>query len=404
MSDIFRFHRRAQECIAQGALTNSKRPETFVKGVYPTHAKRGQGAWIYDHDGKKYLDFVTGLGTSLLGYAHPQVNDAIAAQMQHGASLSLSTHVELEAAEKLKECFPFVDTVKFLKTGTEACAAAIRIARAVTGRPFVLSDGYHGWSDDFVSLTSPALGVEPKVQDRRISKLNPTGPIPASVAAVIVEPVITDYSRERIEYLKDLRRRCTEAGALLIFDEVITGFRFPKFSVASYTGITPDLICLGKALANGMPLAAVGGKYSVMNGAEYFVSSSYAGETLSLAAAKKTMELLQSKLSIDDLWRKGEGFLEEFNAIWPEKIRIDGYPTRGAFVGDPVVKALFWQESCIAGFLFGPSWFLSFPAAIEIPNIMGTLKAILGRIQRGEVQLKGEMPSSPFAQKVREAQ
>jgi glutamate-1-semialdehyde aminotransferase len=123
-------HRRAQRCIAQAALTNSKRPETFVKGIYPTHVKRGQGCWLWDHKGNRYLDFVCGLGTNILGYAHTQVNQAISEQMAFGASLSLSTHVELEAAEKLKEMFPFVDAVKWLKTGNEATLAALRIARA----------------------------------------------------------------------------------------------------------------------------------------------------------------------------------------------------------------------------------------------------------------------------------
>lgn len=221
-------------------------------------------------------------------------------------------------------------------------------------------------------------------------------------AAVIVEPIITDASPERIAWLHALREECTKHGALLIFDEVITGFRFPKFSVASYHGVTPDLIVLGKAIANGMPLAAVGGKYAVMNGKEYFVSSSYAGETISLAAAKKTMELLLSnKADLTLLWKKGEAFYEFFNSLYPEKIRLSGYPTRGAFTGDPKTIALFFQEMCLAGMLVGPSWFLSFPAAEELPNVQGAIRAIMGRIQRGEVELKGDLPSSPFSAKVR---
>ncbi len=375
-----------------------------MKGVYPSHVRRGQGCWLWDHDGKKYLDFICGLGTNIIGYAHTQVNAAIAAQAMHGASLSLSTHVELDAAEKLKEFFPFVDAVKFLKTGSEACTAALRIARAATGRPKVLSDAYHGWHDDFVSLTEPAMGIQPKQPGRCIAKLTDFGEIGADTAAVIVEPVITDWSDERRAYLQKLRETCTKRGAMLIFDEVITGFRFPRHSVASFWGITPDLIVLGKAIANGMPLAAVGGKFPAMNCGEYFVSSSYAGETLSLAAAIKTMELLHSRYDINLLWKQGQAFLDEFNAIYPEKIRIEGYPTRGVFVGDPLVKALFWQEACLAGMLFGPSWFFNYPLAEEARNAMGAISAILGRIKRGEVQLKGQMPASPFAQKVREAQ
>lgn len=394
----FAMHRRALDCIAQGALTNSKRPECFVKGVMPTHLKRGQGCWLWDHKGNRYLDFINGLGANIIGYAHTQVNAAIAEQMNYGASLSLSTHVEIEVAEKLKEIFPFVDLVKFLKTGSEACSAAIKIARGATGRSFVVSEGYHGWSDEFVSLTPPAVGIP---GSGFIGKLSDYA-IRENVAAVIVEPVMTDASDARRKELQNLRRQCTSNGTLLIFDEVITGFRWPKFSVSNAWGIIPDLIVVGKAMGNGMPIAAVGGKKEVMNGSDYFVSSTFAGETLSLAAAKKTIELLQTKYDFDWLWKQGQAFLDEFNGIYPEKIRIDGYPSRGAFVGDPLVKALFWQEACLSGMLFGSSWSMSFPAALEWRDAMGTIKAILAKIQRGEVRLKGEMPQAPFAQKARE--
>lgn len=124
------YQNRADLCIAQGALTNSKRPETFVKGVYPTHLKRGQGCHVWDMEGKKYADFITGLGSSILGYAHEGVNKAISDRLLLGATLSLGTIEEIEAAEKVKQLFPFVDLVKFLKTGNEATLAALKIARA----------------------------------------------------------------------------------------------------------------------------------------------------------------------------------------------------------------------------------------------------------------------------------
>ena len=400
----FRHHHRAQDCIAQSYLTNSKRPESLVKGVYPTHLARGQGAFVWDHKGNKYLDFICGLGTSLLGYANAKVNAAIIDQVGKGASLSLATHLELEAAEKLKEMFTFIDCVKWLKTGSEACSAAVRIARAATGRSVVFSEGYHGWHDDFVSLSSPAAGVPPRPFIGPLAWIDEPGWELKDAAAVIVEPVITDTSAERIEWLKQLRADCTKHGVVLIFDEVITGFRFPKFSVSTHFAIEPDLICLGKAIANGMPLACVGGKYAIMNGTEYFVSSTYAGETLSLAAAKETMRLLQTQHDLNWLWGNGQRFLDDFNALWPGKLEIEGYPTRGVFKGDPLVKALFWQETCKAGMLFGPSWFLSFPAVEETRHLMPALTTIVQRIRRGEVELQGEMPRSPFAQKVRDAQ
>jgi glutamate-1-semialdehyde 2,1-aminomutase len=408
-SDVFSLHRRAQQCIAQGYLTNSKRPESHVKGVYPSHVSYGRGCYLWDHRGGRYLDFICGLGTNLLGYGNEIVSQAIASQLRGGYSHSFATHHELDAAETLKAVFPFTEAWKFLKSGSEACSAAIRIARAATGRKWVLSEGYHGHHDPFVSLTAPALGVPLSGEGPNnlcMASLNGLMKVEdQDVAAVIIEPVITDWSDARRKWLQDLRERCTKHGALLIFDEVITGFRFPKFSVSSFWGIEPDLIVIGKALANGMPLAAVGGKYAVMNGAEYFVSSTYAGEVLSLAAAKATMALLLQGTRYDlvELWKKGQRFLDEFNAVCPEKVRIEGYPTRGAFTGDPLCRALFFQEACKAGLLFGPSWFFNWDLAAEVKDAMGVIKSIFGRVDRGEVKLEGEVPQSPFAQRVREA-
>lgn len=392
------FNSRARTAIAHGALTNSKRPECFVKGVYPTHLARGRGCHVWDMPGKTYIDFICGLGTNLLGYSNPEISGAMSQQLSKGTLLSLSTDLEVIAAEKVKELVPWVERIRFLKTGTDACNAALRIARTRTGRSEVLSEGYHGWGDEFVSLTPPALGV---VGEYPIRKLVNLDQISQNTAAVIVEPIITDCSRERIEWLKGLREKCTKQGALLIFDEVITGLRFPKFSVSAYYNIKPDLICLGKAIGGGMPLSVVAGKESVMECGEYFVSSTFAGETLSLAAAIKTMTLLQTKYSLEHLWEKGARFLEQFNSIASELIQIEGYPTRGVFKGDPLVKALFWQESCLAGVLFGPSWFFNFNHIDHIDSVINTSKDILTRIKTGSVQLKGELPTSPFAQRVR---
>jgi glutamate-1-semialdehyde 2,1-aminomutase len=391
--------KRQRESIAQGALTNSKRPSCLVRGVYPTHLKSGRGCHVTDMQGKQYIDFIAGLGCNILGYANEEVNSAIKARLDLGATLSLSTYLEVEVAEKIREIFPFAERVKFLKTGSDACSAAIRIARAKTGRDVVLSDGYHGWHDDFVSLSPPALGVP---RPRPIEKLA-KGWDEEPVAAVIIEPVMTEMSAERVAWLNDLRERCTRNGAMLIFDEVITGFRFPKLSVANHYGITPDLICLGKAMANGLPISVVAGKQDVMECGEYFVSSTFAGETLSLAAALKTMTLLQTnKYDVLHLWSKGAQFIERFNAIAPEIAMIEGYPTRGVLKGDPLPKALFMQEACKAGMLFGPSWFFNFKHVDVMDAVLNTCGDIMTRIKTGSVRLEGELPSSPFAAKMRE--
>jgi glutamate-1-semialdehyde 2,1-aminomutase len=390
---------RAELSIAHGALTNSKRPQSLVEDVYPTHLTRGHGAFVWDTDGKRYVDYICGLGTNLLGYGNEEVSQAINAAARNGLCLSLGSTLEVIAAEKVKECFPFIDQVRFLKTGTDACLAAVRIARAATNREWILTEGYHGWSDGFVSLTPPALGVHDSF---RFEKFTDMTQINKDVAAVIVEPILLDASPARLHWLRQLREECTKYGVMLIFDEVITGFRYPKLGVSNCHGIEPDLVCLGKAIANGMPLAVVGGKREIMECGQYFVSSTYAGENATLSAAIKTMTLLQTKYPVENLWEKGRQFCERFNSIAPGLVSIQGYPTRGVFQGDLETKALFWQECCKAGIIFGPSWFFNFSHFDLSDAVLSTCRDVLTRIKTGSVKLEGRLPVSPYAQRVRE--
>lgn len=399
MRDMDLWH-RGQRAIAQGALTNSKNPRSFVFGVYPKYVKYGRGGCLFDCENNRYVDYICGLGASILGYGYDPVLKEMTAHLRQGFSHSLPTHHEVETAEALKSVFPFVESFKLLKTGTEACMAALKIARAATGRVKAFSEGYHGWSDPFVSLTEPAAGV---CRTQEMHKLTDIEEIDTETAAVIVEPIISDNSPERIDWLNRLRLRCTEVGAVLIFDEVITGFRYMEFSAARHHNVTPDLICIGKAIANGMPLAAVGGSYALMNGT-YFVSSTYAGEVLSLVAAKATIKALQTDnfMKMSTVWPNGQRFMERFNSFYPEKIRLEGYPTRGVFAGDDETIALFFQEAVKAQMLFTKSWFYS-GALTEFDDIsLNACKMILARIRLGQVRLEGEAPVSPFAQKMRE--
>jgi len=388
---------RARRSIAHGALTNSKRPESFVLGVYPTHLKRGQGCFVWDLKGNRYIDFICGLGTNLLGYNHEEINGAIRTQLQDGISLSLGTELEIKCAEKVKEFFPFVDCVRFLKTGSEACSASLRIVRAFSKKMDILSQSYHGWSDEFVSLTPPANGVPfcANIYDWDTTVWR------KGAAGVIVEPIVTDSSEKRIEWLRELKAECNGIGALLIFDEIITGFRYPHHSVSNAHGITPDLICLGKALGGGMPLSLVGGSKEIMENV-YFVSSTFAGETLSLAASLKFMELLQTKYQIAYLWEKGAQFLTKFNQIWRDGVWLEGYPTRSVFKGEPETVALFMQECCKSGILVGPSFFFNFPHVDIMDQALSLFSDILTRIRLGQVKLEGEMPVKPYAQQTRE--
>lgn len=395
--------KRAQSSVAQGALTNSKHPESLIYGLYPTHIKHGQGCHLYDSSDHRYLDYICGLGSNLFGYGNDAIGRELLKHIYGGFSHSLPTYHEVETAESLKQIFPFVERWKFLKTGSDACAAAVKFARAANPKEeqLCLTDGYHGWADQFVSITPPAKGVpkHPSIEKLNLD-LDPEQIKRAS--CVIVEPVITNDSRERIDWLRSLRGLCTKYQTLLIFDEVITGFRYRKFSVSNAFGVVPDLICIGKAIANGLPLAAVGGISAVMDDRGVFVSSTYAGEVLSLVAAKKVVDLLlrDPKYDLNHLWNLGEHFIREFNRT-SEEVKIEGYGTRGVFKGSDEKIALFFQEMAKADILFCKSWFYNFPLTYHQDNVLNCIDSVMGKIQRSEVTLDYPIPKTPFSMEVR---
>lgn len=387
---------RSQQCIAQGCLTNSKHPKTHVLGVAPTHIVKALGARVWDESGKTYIDYIGGLGTNLIGYGNETVNRAAIQAMSIGISHSLGTQFEIAAAEKLKELLPFIERVKWVKTGSEACAAALKIARAVTGKRLVLTEGYHGWHEEFCNIYN-GLG-SPSIEPLEIDKIT------EHVAAVIVEPVMLDWSDDRREWLQALSTRCKETGTILIFDEVITNCRFPKYSVSSWANIVPDLICGGKAIANGFPLAYVAGKSVIMDNQSYFVSGTYNGDVVSLAAAHAVMTLLLSKkMNIEHLWQKGLEFMERFNALAQGYVQLVGYPTRGVLAGDSLKVAIFMQEAAKSGLLFGKSWNFSFCHANNETQdqTFAALEGIFAKVLRHEVKLEAPMPTSPLAAKAR---
>lgn len=393
------YKKRAERAIAHGSLTNSKRPTTFVQGVYPTHIKRAYGSTVVDADENAYLDFIGGLGTNLFGYGNPEIGRSVTHAMQSGGSVfSMGSVAEVEYAEKVKGIFPFLDRVRFLKTGSEGCVAAVRIARAFTGNQMILSEGYHGWTDEFVQLTEPAHGVPQIGWAKNLSDYR----MNTEVAAVIIEPVITDHSPERVKWLQNLRDDCTKNGVVLIYDETITAFRFPQYSVARYFNILPDLWIGGKAIGGGLPLSIVGGRADIME-SDYFVSSTWAGDRLAIAAGTTAIDLLYNEFKIDDLWTFGTEFMEKFNAISP-KVQLEGYPTRGIFkYQDDVFKALFMQEMCKAKILLGPSWFYNKFLHKQMENVISVAEAVVKKISYSQVLLQGDMPESPFAEKVRNA-
>jgi len=314
-----RLLQRAEAVIPLGAQTFSKSRIQFPVPHAPLFLERGKGATVWDVDGNAYIDCIAALLPIVLGYGDPDVDRAIRDQLERGISFSLSTPLEITLAEKLVSLIPCAQMVRFGKNGTDATSAAVRLARAFTGRDLVLALGYHGWQDWFVGATVRHEGVPQPIREltRRLpfndidALGNATKDLKDRVAAVILEPMTSETPREG--YLQAVRELTAKHGIVLVYDEIITGFRFALGGAQEYFGVTPDLACFGKAMANGMPLSAVVGRADIMRKMEdVFYSGTFGGETLSLAASIATIDKLERCHVIAGLWSRGEalrGFL-----------------------------------------------------------------------------------------------
>jgi glutamate-1-semialdehyde 2,1-aminomutase/spore coat polysaccharide biosynthesis protein SpsF len=313
---------KAEKLIPSCSQTFSKGPSQFVQGVAPVYLERGEKAHVWDVDGNEYVDTVLALAPIILGYCDPCVDGAVQGQLKKGVSFSLPHRLEIEVAEKLVAMIPCAEMVRFGKNGSDATSGAIRVARAYTGREMVACCGYHGWQDWYIGTTTRNAGV-PKgtcelTKTFSYNDLSSLEEIfsryPGQVAAVIMEPVSVDLPRDN--FLVKVRELTHANGAVLIFDEMVTGFRLAKGGAQEYFGITPDMACFGKALANGFPLSAVTGHRDLMRlFDEIFYSFTFGGETVSLAAANATMQTLLDKDVIGVLWEQGERLQEGFNVL-----------------------------------------------------------------------------------------
>lgn len=394
---------RSKNVLAQSYPgTNSKRWTQYVQGVYPSHTNgHGSGPYLYDAWGNRYLDFICALGASSLGYSHPKVQEAAHRQILKGASHSLPTTLEIEVAEKIASIIPSAEKMRFLKTGSEAASAAIRIARASTGKQIVWNDGYHGHADIFTSITSPALGVRDgfylwDLKEEEGSFIKSFGTYLGETAAVIVESVKLDLSEVWQKKITELRNYCREHKIIFIIDEIITGFRVPQWTLSNLWNLDPDIILLGKGVANGFPLSIVAGKKEIMDSCEYFISSTFSGEAVSLAACEATIDSMH-QLNFEDLMFYGKRLQSKLNALHPD-IQLEGWGTRAMLNVTNLTTALFMQEMCKAGFLFGKAHFFNFAHLKEnIESIvMSAAEAIVDKIKKGEVKLEGSLPGETF--------
>jgi glutamate-1-semialdehyde 2,1-aminomutase len=304
---------RARKTIPLGAQTFSKSVTQYPLGVSPYFAERAKGSRLWDADGNEYIDFINALASVTLGYCDPDVDGAVRAQLEKGTIYSLSHVLEAEVAEMICELVPSAEMVRFGKNGSDATSGAIRIARAFTGRDHVLSLGYHGWQDWYVGATLRNKGVPASTS--ALTHALPYNDLPAleaklaeldgKVAAIIMEPMT--FGTTKPGYLEGVRAAATKTGAILVFDETITGFRVAMGGAQEHFGVTPDLTTLGKGVANGYPLSVVCGRRDVMmEMEEVFFSFTMGGETLSLAAALATMKKLKTQPILKSIATVGE--------------------------------------------------------------------------------------------------
>lgn len=378
---------RAEYVIPLGAQTFSKSKLQYPQPS-PLFLSHGEGSTVWDVDGNEYIDLVSALLPNILGYRDADVDSAIRRQLQSGISFSLATELEAELAETLCQIIPCAEAVRFGKTGTDATSAAIRLARAFTSRDKVLvCGGYHGWQDWSVERNR---GVPPDTQKNTVRI--PYGDSPWLQGADRFAAVIVEANSNKA-YLETLRAYCTQTDAILIFDEIITGFRYDIGGAQALFDVTPDLACFGKAMANGMPLSAVVGKRSIMNLMEppdnIFFSGTFFGEALSLAASVATIKKIRTRDIIPKIWRTGSDlYLAAQDLIaqhdLKEKIWLSGKPCYvRIFTEDADIAALLRMEMVKTGVLITNSHNISAAhGPNEVRRIVKSYNHALGVVRK----------------------
>ncbi|WP_338867917.1 aminotransferase class III-fold pyridoxal phosphate-dependent enzyme [Spirosoma sp. SC4-14] len=348
--------------------TLAKGPGQFIKGVAPKYLDRGKGAHVWDVDGNEYLDFNAAIGPISLGYCYPAVDEAIRKQLEKGITFSLMSPLEVELSELIQEVIPNAEAVKISKTGADVCSAAIRVARAFTGRDKVFCCGYHGWHDWYIAVTSRNAGIPDAIQDMTYTfEYNDIDSIKAAlddtVAALILEPFI--FEAPKPGFLEELADVCRQNGTLLIFDEMWTGFRIALGGAQEYFNVKPDLAVYSKACANGMPIALLTGRADVMElfNSEVFSYTTFGGEALSLAACIATIHELRKQNVPAYLNEKGGLLKDGYNQLATELgmshlTKCIGYNCRSMVTFSPEagngleLKTLMQQEMIKRGVLW----------------------------------------------------
>jgi len=323
---------RAKHVVPWGTQTNGKRPDESMGALAPYFVERAEGCRFLDTEGRWFIDYRSALGPIILGYNHPEVQKAVREQLDKGVVFSLASPLEYEVAEHLTRLIPGIEQARFLKSGNEANQASIRMARAYTGRDVIVTCGYHGHGDWFscgtghkeewawpregngvpAALDALVHNVAYSDQEGLAEVFKKRGD---EIAALIMVP--HDWGRsDGKSFVEQARALTTKHSSLLVFDQILTGFRLGLAGAQEYFGVIPDLSTYGKAVANGYPLAVFGGRREYMSALDQvMITTTHAGETLSLAAAKATLRVMESEPVFDHIRQMGSRLMEGFNAL-----------------------------------------------------------------------------------------
>ncbi|TRZ42066.1 aminotransferase class III-fold pyridoxal phosphate-dependent enzyme [bacterium] len=313
--------------LVPGGVLGARKPTDFIVGEYPIFLESGKGCRLTDVDGNDFIDFLCGYGPVILGYRESEVDDAVYQQIKDkGFCFTLTQKYQNLLSKKLKTLVPCSEMSIFLKTGSDATTASIRIARAHTNKLKVMRCGYHGWHDWCVEMKG---GIPPKffedVFEFQYNNLKQLEDLMAAhgneTAAIIMTPFgHPNHQKMQIPapgFLEGVRKLADQHGTVLIYDEIRTGFRVSMGGAQKYYGVTPDLTVLGKAIANGYPISVVTGKKEIMMVAaqKLFISSTFFPNSEAFVAALKTIEILERDKVLENIWEKGEGFMKSIQAL-----------------------------------------------------------------------------------------
>ncbi len=313
--------------LVPGGVLGARKPSDFIEGEYPIFLEYGKGSRLTDVDGNEYIDFLCGYGPIILGYREEEVDEAVIRQIRDkGFCFTLTQRYQNQLAKKLSELVPCSEMSIFLKTGSDATTASIRIARAYTKRLHVMRCGYHGWHDWCVEMKG---GIPEKcyedVHEFRYNNLAQLEELMAKygdqTAAIIMTPFGHPNHQKMAEpqpgFLEGVRELANRYGAVLVFDEVRTGFRLAMGGAQELYGVTPDLVVLGKGMANGYAISVVTGKREVMMTAsqKLFISSTFFPNSDGYVAALKTIEILERDNVLAKIWEKGGRLMKKIQGI-----------------------------------------------------------------------------------------